>query len=65
MIPKLYTSKEGCALSRRGINRVRVAANTGALRCQPRVPGAPMLFAEANVADWIERGSPEMPAKRR
>lgn len=64
-IPKLLNSKEVCELSRRGINRVRIAANTGALRCQPRIVGAPMLFTEANVADWIEHGSPEMPAKRR
>ncbi len=64
-IPKLMTVAEVMEVSRRGVNRVRNAANSGALKAQPRVPGAPFMFTEENVADWIDRGSPEMPAPTR
>ncbi len=65
VIPNLMTTEEVMAVSRRGVNRVRRAAASGALKAQPRVPGAPFLFTEENVADWIDRGSPEMPAPTR
>ncbi|MFC9768876.1 hypothetical protein [Rhodococcus jostii] len=54
-----------CAVSRRGVNRVKNASNSGALQCLPRVPGGPHFFTEEAVADWIRRGSPEMPMSRR
>lgn len=67
MIPKLMTTKEVQVVSRHGENWVRDAANTGALQChQPnRRRGQKFLFTEAAVADWIKRGCPDAPIKRR
>lgn len=58
-IPTVLTTKEVAAASLRGINRVKNAANTGALKSLPRVPGAPHRFLETDVRDWILLGSPE------
>lgn len=59
------TVKEVSVAARRGHNRVRDAANTGALVVQPRPVGGRMLFLEADVADWIRQGSPEFPPHNR
>lgn len=65
MIPKLLTTKEVQAVSRHGETWVWAAANTGALQCQPgRRRGQKFLFTEAAVTDWINRGCPDVPAKR-
>ncbi|MDI9914404.1 hypothetical protein [Rhodococcus sp. IEGM 1379] len=62
-LPKLLTVKDVCEASRRGEVRVRNAANSGALIPQPREVGKKFFFIESNVADWINRGSPEMPER--
>ncbi|WP_420803908.1 helix-turn-helix domain-containing protein [Rhodococcus ruber] len=58
------TTEEVMAVSRRGVNRVRRAAASGALKAQPRPPRGRLLFTEQSVVDWIEQGCPEMPASR-
>jgi len=64
-VSKPLTVKEVQAISRRGVNRVYAAANSGALKSLQGSVGQRHLFTEEDVADWIRRGSPEMPPKRR
>lgn len=63
-IQRPLNTKEVCEVSRRGVNRVRNAANAGALKSLPRTHGAPHYFTEAAVQEWIDAGSPEMPPAR-
>lgn len=65
-LPVPFNTREVAAASRRGINRVRTAAATGALEALPGDPNRRriLFFSEEAVADWIKRGCPEMPDVR-
>ncbi|OZE81938.1 hypothetical protein CH304_12875 [Rhodococcus sp. 15-649-1-2] len=66
VIERPMTTKEVQEICRRGENWVRDAANTGALKCQPnRRRGQKMFFMPKDVEDWIARGCPQMPERRR
>lgn len=64
-LKKPMTVAETAAAAGRGKQRVRDAANSGALKCLPRVEGGTFQFTEAAVAEWVAAGSPEMPPRRR
>lgn len=55
---------EVAAITRRHPNRVRNAANSGALKGLPRPSGGRHQFTEDAVRAWIDAGSPEMPPVR-
>ncbi|RDI32399.1 helix-turn-helix protein [Rhodococcus sp. AG1013] len=55
---------EVATITRRHPNRVRNAANSGALKGLPRPSGGRHQFTEAAVQEWIDGGSPEMPPVR-
>ncbi|WP_285182809.1 helix-turn-helix domain-containing protein [Rhodococcus sp. MEB032] len=61
----MMTVTEVQKVSRRGENWVRGAANSGALKAQPRRMGQWFRFLEDDVNDWIQRGSPQFPPNAR
>lgn len=64
-LSKPLSVAETAAAAGRGKQRVRDAANSGALKCLPRVDGGRFQFTEDAVAEWIAAGSPDMPPRRR
>lgn len=63
-VERPLTVKDVQAKTGRGRNTICDAANTGALRSLPRVPGGTHRFLARDVQAWIEQGMPTMPARR-